>query len=355
MMAPAVRGQAVRIAHIVKPYIRVPPKRYGAVERILSLLAAEQARTHHVTMFATGDARLPEEVELISLFPREMGDQGYDRYIELAQVLHAFQHHLERPYEIVHAHAVDAAIPLAPMLGIPMVYSAHSILRRETEVLMELCDQELVTFTFLTEAHRASYPQIENAAVIPYGIPAASYPFYDASDKRGYLAYVGALTQAKGVRDAISVARMSGTELRIAGKVRDAVFFEEHVRPCLEDPLITFLGEVDDRERNELLGRAKAMLFPIHWSEPFGLVLLESLVVGTPVIAYARGSVPEILTNDVGCVVCSPEEMVEAVERVRSIRPLDCRSHVAQRFPLRRMIASFEALYARHARLLRKS
>ena len=345
----------MRIAHIVKPYIRVPPERYGAVERVLSLLATEQARTHRVTVFATGDARLPKEVELISIFAREMGDQGYDRYIELAQVLHAFQHHLKQRYDIVHAHAVDAAIPLAPMLGIPIVYSAHSILRRETEALIELCDQELVTFTFLTEAHRASYPQIERAAVIPYGIPATSYPFYDVSDKRGYFAFVGALTEAKGVLDAISVARMTGTELRIAGKVRDPLFFEEYVRPCLEDPLITYLGEVNDHERNVLLGQAKAMLFPIHWSEPFGLVLLESLVVGTPVIAYARGSVPEILTSNVGCVVCSPEEMAEAVERVKSLRPLDCRSHVAERFSLRRMIASFEALYAHHARLLRKS
>jgi glycosyltransferase involved in cell wall biosynthesis len=344
----------VHIAHVVKPYIRVPPERYGAVERVLSLLAREQARTHHVTMFATGDAKLPEEVELIPFFPREMGNQGYDRYIELAQVLHAFQLHLKRPYDIVHAHAVDAAIPLAPMLDIPMVYSAHSILRRETEALIELCDQERVSFVFLTEAHRASYPQIERASVIPYGIPAANYPFYDVSDKRGYLAFVGALTEAKGVLDAISVARMTGTELRIAGKVRDPVFFEEHIRPCLEDPLITFLGEVNDHERNMLLGQAKAMLFPIHWSEPFGLVLLESLVVGTPVIAYARGSVPEILTSNVGCVVCSPEEMTEAVERVQSLRPLDCRSHVAERFPLRRMIASFQRLYAHHARLLRK-
>ncbi len=142
----------MRIAHVVKPYIRVPPKRYGAVERVLSYLAAEQARAHHVTMFATGDAKLAEEVELVSFFPREMGDQGYDRYIELAQVLHAFQHHLGRPYDNVHAHEVDAAIPLAPMLGIPMVYSAHSILRRETEALIELCDQERVSFVFLTEA-----------------------------------------------------------------------------------------------------------------------------------------------------------------------------------------------------------
>ena len=341
----------MRIAHVVKPYIRVPPERYGAVERVLSLLVAEQARAHHVTMFATGDAKLAEEVELIPLFPSEMGDQGYDRYIELAQVLHAFQHCLKRPHDIVHAHAVDAAIPLAPMLGISMVYSAHSILRRETAALIELCDQDRVSFVFLTEAHRASYPQIERAAVIPYGIPLANYPFYDATDKRGYLAFVGALTEAKGVLDAIAVARMTGTELRIAGKVRDPVFFEEHVRPCLEDPLVTFLGEINDHERNVLLGQARATLFPIHWSEPFGLVILESLVVGTPVIAYGRGSIPEILTSNVGCVVGSPEEMAEAVGRVESLRPLDCRAHVAQRFPLQRMVASLEALYAHHARL----
>ena len=344
----------MHVAHLVKPYIRVPPARYGAVERVLSALAGEQARTHHVTMFATGDAKLPEEVELVSFFPHEMGDQGYDRYIELAQVLHAFQHHLTRRYDIVHAHAVDAAIPLAPMLDIPMIYSAHSVLRRETEVLIELCDQEQVSFVFLTEAHRASYPQVERATVVPYGISPAGYPFYDAGDKHEYLAFVGALTEAKGILDAISVARKTGTELRIAGKVRDPIFFEKHIRPCLEDPLITFLGEVNDHERNELLGRARAMLFPIRWSEPFGLVLLESLVVGTPVIAYANGSVPEILTSNVGCVVHSLEEMAEAVECVQALRPLDCRSYVAERFPLRRMIDSFEALYTRHARSLRK-
>jgi len=136
--------------------------------------------------------------------------------------------------------------------------------------------------------------------------------------------------------------------------VRDPVFFEEHVRPCLEDPLITFLGEINDHERNVLLGHAKAMLFPTHLSEPFGLVLLESLVVGTPVIAYDNGSVPEILTSKVGYVVYSLEEMAEAVEQMQSLRPLDCRSYVLERFPLQRMVTSLEELYACHARSFRK-
>jgi glycosyltransferase involved in cell wall biosynthesis len=335
----------MRLAHVTKPYISVPPKTYGAVERIVKILAEAQCCSHDVTLFAPGDARLDSRVKVSSLFGGSMGDRGYDRYLELAQVVHAFQQHVKTPFEVVHAHAVDAAVALGPMLDVPLVFSHHSIPRLETTTLLRLADAERLVNVFLTRSHRDAFGFWPRSHVIPYGVPLSQFPYVPAPASPPYLAFVGLVAPHKGVRDAIEVSYRSGVPLKIAGKICDAGYFKDEILVHVDQERICFLGEVDDCQRNHLLGHALAMLFPIHWNEPLGLVMLESMAVGTPVIGYGRGSVPEIVRPGVGFVVDGVDEMVEAVGDVACIRRHDCRDYVGSNFTVERMTSSYERVY----------
>jgi glycosyltransferase involved in cell wall biosynthesis len=335
----------MRLAHITKPYISVPPRTYGAVERIVKILAETQCRSHDVTLFAPGDARLDSRVKVRSLFSSSMGDKGYDRYLELAQVVHAFQEHFKTPFDVVHAHAVDAAVALGPMLDVPLVFSHHSVPRLETTTLLRLADPDRLVNVFLTQSHRNAFGFWPRSHVIPYGVPLSQFPYVASPASPPYLAFVGLLAPHKGVRDAIEVSCRSGVALKIAGKICDASYFKDEVLVHVDQERIFFLGEVDDCERNELLGHALATLFPTRWSEPFGLVMLESMAVGTPVIGYGNGSVPEIVRPGVGFVVGGVDEMVDAVAAVASIPRHDCRAYIGSDFTVERMTSSYERVY----------
>jgi glycosyltransferase involved in cell wall biosynthesis len=336
----------MRLAHITKPYISVPPRTYGAVERIVKILAEAQCCSHDVTLFAPGDARLDSRVKVRSLFSGSMGDKGYDRYLELAQVVHAFHQHVKTPFDVVHAHAVDAAVALGPMLDVPLVFSHHSVPRLETTTLLRLADQDRLVNVFLTRSHRDAFGSWPRSHVIPYGVPLSQFPYVPAPASPPYLAFVGLIAPHKGVRDAVDVSLRSGVPLKIAGKIRDAAYFRDEILSHVDQERISFLGEVDDCQRNDLLGNALATLFPIHWSEPLGLVMLESMAVGTPVIAYGRGSVPEIVCPSAGFVVNGLDEMVDAVAAVACISRHDCRDYVGSNFTVERMTSSYERVYA---------
>jgi glycosyltransferase involved in cell wall biosynthesis len=176
-------------------------------------------------------------------------------------------------------------------------------------------------------------------------VPLSQFPYVAAPASPPYLAFVGLLAPHKGVQDAIEVSCRSGVALKIAGKICDASYFKDEVLVHVDQERIFFLGEVDDCERNELLGHALATLFPTRWSEPFGLVMLESMAVGTPVIGYGNGSVPEIVRPGVGFVVGGVDEMVDAVAAVASIPRHDCRAYIGSDFTVERMTSSYERVY----------
>ena len=203
----------------------------------------------------------------------------------------------------------------------------------------------------ISDAQRAPLPEVRFLATIPHGLPRALYSFRARAD--GYLAFVGRISPEKRVDSAMRVAREAGLPLRIAAKVdpADRAYFQSEIRPLLDSmPNVEFLGEIGDRAKAELLGGARALLFPIDWPEPFGLVMIEALACGIPVIARRRGSVPEILRNGVTGFLCETEtEMAGAVARLHEVDRLRCREEFEARFSDRVMAERYLEVYRRVA------
>lgn len=338
----------MKIAHVSKPWLPVPSVKYGAIEKMLAYLIAEQVKTDEVTLFAPGNSKPARGIHLNSLFDEGIGDKGYDRNIELAQTLHAVLESQKYDFDVIHAHSTDPIVALASVTNLPLVFTFHSVSRFEGQILTKLAQDANITFVFLSKSHREQYPWIANAEVVHYGLPVSEFPFYEKSEKQDYLAFIGAISDRKGILEAIQVATSTNHRLKIAGKTRasDQAFFDQKVKPIIENnQLIEFVGEIDNNQRNEFLGKAKALLFPIKWQEPFGLVMLESLVVGTPVIAFNKGSVPEVITDDVGFIAKNVAEMSQAVERISTLSSRSCRNYVENNFSIKKMADTYNRIY----------
>ena len=340
----------MKIAHVSKPWLPVPSAKYGAIEKILGFLIAEQIKTHEVTLFAPGNSKLPRGIILNSLFDEGVGDKGFDRNIELAQTLHAVLEAKRLKFDIIHAHSTDPILALASVTNLPLVFTFHSVPKYEGQILAQLAQNTNITFVFLSKSHRKQFPWIPDAEVVPYGLPVSKFPFYGQSEKSDYLAFIGAISDRKGILEAIKVATSTNHKLKIAGKIRagDEDFFEREVKPAIQNNKnIEFFGEIDNNQRNDFLGKAKALLFPIKWQEPFGLVMLESLVVGTPVIAFNQGSVPEVINENIGFIVEDIDEMCQAVENISTISNRSCRDHVENQFSIKQMSNSYDRIYGK--------
>lgn len=333
----------LRIAHISKPYLPVPSTKYGAVEKIIQALAEGQAEKHHVTVFATGDSKLSSNVSSEFIFETGLGDRGYDRNIEFAQLCIALQK--ASKFDIIHVHSIDSALPLAGLLKKPIIFTFHNVCRFETSALMNITNQKYVLPIFLSKAQRDSYPPIHNSRVIPYGLDLKSFPLI--TNKQDYLVYVGAISPNKGVELAIKVAKKANKKLVIAGKIRDETYFSQIIYPSLDNKQIVFVNELSDTERNELVGKAIALLFPSKWREPFGLVMLESLAVGTPVIALDNGAVQEVLDSSVGVIANDLEDMLNGIDKVQEITPKTCRDFVYDNFNIITMLENYEKAYSK--------
>ncbi|MBP7572316.1 MAG: glycosyltransferase, partial [Acidobacteria bacterium] len=198
----------------------------------------------------------------------------------------------------------------------------------------------------ISDAQRQPLPRAAWVGTVRHGLPAGLLPF--SPEPGGYLAFLGRVSPEKGVGRAIAIARACGIPLRIAAKVdpADRVYFETEIRPLLDDPLVEFIGEIGENEKGPFLGGARALLFPIDWPEPFGVVMIEALACGLPVVAFEGGSVGEVISNGVnGFVVRSVEEAVHAVHRIGSIDRRACRADFERRFTASRMAADYLALY----------
>lgn len=331
---------------VAPPWLAVPPVGYGGTERIVSLLAdGLAARGHEVTLFAVGgsvtDARLVTPLDL----PPVPGDPAAVAD-ELFHALSAYRH--ADQFDVIHDHS-----GLGPALGAvlggrpPVVQTLHgpwTELGRRFAGLVH----DRVHLVAISEAQAADNPGVRYAAVIYNGVDLADYPY--TRTKRDYLAYVGRASPEKGTHVAVEVARRAGMPLKMAVKRVDAAewaYWEDMVVPRLR-------GDEEIHEQPphttkwEILAHARATLFPIDWEEPFGLVLIESMACGTPVIARRRGSVPEIVRHGVTGLLCDDlDAMVGAVAEASSIDPRRCRASVEERFSSESMVQAYEALYAR--------
>jgi len=341
----------MRIAMLAPLIEPVPPPQYGGTERVVSVLTeALVRRRHDVTLFASGDS--VTRAQLSAYWPRGLRhDTAVVSYLpyELAQIGEVYARAGE--FDVIHNHVGWMAFPFARLAPIPTVTTVHGRLDLPfTRTPYELFpEQPLVS---ISDNQRRPLARANWAATVYNGLDLSNFRFRpEAGD---YLVFLGRISPEKRPDRAIAIAEEVGMRLIIAAKVdpADRAYYMSEIEPLIQrSPLVDFIGEVDEREKDELLGGAYAYLFPIDWPEPFGLTMVESMATGTPVIAWRAGSVPEIVVDGVtGYIRDSIAGMVDAVRRADGLNRAACRAHVERFFNAERMVNGYEAVYTRLVR-----
>jgi glycosyltransferase involved in cell wall biosynthesis len=335
----------MRIAILAPPWFPIPPPRYGGIEWVVALLADGLVEAgHDVTLFATGEARTRAKV--VASFPEA-------RPLEIGRTWTELHHAVEclarlDGFDVVNDHSGPLGAVLGGLSATPFLHTVHGTLTGEAGKIYARLpsiapDVGLVSISL---NQRKPCPDLNWAATVPNALDLGAYP---VEPHRGdYLLFLGRLSPDKGCHRAIEVAKEAGVPLKIAGKMHDAAekyYFETEVRPRLSDR-VEYLGEVSHAEKVDLLQNARATLFPIQWEEPFGLVMIESMACGTPVIATRRGAVPEVVDDGrSGIIVGDASEMAAALAAADELDPLECRRYVEERFSRERMVREYEAAY----------
>ena len=335
----------LRIAQIAPLYESVPPKLYGGTERIVAYLAEELVRRgHDVTLFAAGDSTVKVPLE-----PGSPQSLRLARLDHLGPIFHlpmlSDVYENATRFDIIHSHVDCLSFPLARTVQVPTVSTMHGRLDLE-EVLPIYRSYSDLPAVSISNDQRRPLPEMNWVRTIYHGLPRDLLNF--SSGSGNYLAFLGRICPEKRPDLAIEVARRSGVPLKIAAKVDrfNQEYFDNVIKPMLSAPGIEFIGEINEKQKQQFLGDALALLFPIDWPEPFGLVVIEALACGTPVIARPCGSVPELLRHGVtGFIGSSMEELVSAVENLGSISRQRCRKEFETRFTVEVMAENYERVY----------
>jgi glycosyltransferase involved in cell wall biosynthesis len=346
-VAESKEVKTMRIAQVSPLYESVPPKLYGGTERVVSFLTEELVHQgHDVTLFASGDsitqARLVASCKHSLRLDPDCIDQLAHHILMLEQVVQQADN-----FDIIHFHVDYLHFPLSRRYGILHVTTLHGRLDIPDLVPLYQEFQEMPVIS-ISNSQREPLSWANWQGTVYHGLPLDLYPYREQPGE--YLAFLGRISPEKRVDRAIEIAKRVDIPLKIAAKidVMDEKYFEEKIKPLLNHPLIEYVGEVGDQEKGEFLGNAYALLFPINWPEPFGLVMIEAMACGTPVIAYDRGAVPEVLQDtETGFIVHDLEETVQAVQRVDTIDRGHCRQVFEERFSAPRMARDYVAIYQR--------
>ena len=337
---------ALAIAQVAPLHEAVPPKLYGGTERVVSFLTeALVAMGHDVTLFATGDSETA--ARLVPVVPRALRLRGAADPIAAHVLLLENVASRANDFDVIHFHCDYLHFPVSRRLAASTLTTLHGRLDIPELVPLyrEFSDTPLVS---ISDAQREPLPWACWMATIYHGLPADTGILRERPGN--YLAVLGRISPEKGIDRAIEIARRAGMELRIAAKVDDAdrTYFEAVIRPLLNQPGIEFIGEIDEAGKDAFLGEAYALLFPVDWPEPFGLVMIEAMARGTPVIGYRRGSVPEVIDEGVtGYLVNSVEESVRALECVSTLSRNAVRRRFDERFTSGRMARQYVDVYRR--------
>src|SRR5947208_2319025 len=339
----------MRIAQVAPLSESVPPKHYGGTERIVSYLTEELVRQgHDVTLFASGDSVTRARLVAACGQSLRLNDRCKDwiaRHIVLLEQV--FQR--AREFDVVHFHIDYLHFPLSRRTSVPQVTTLHG--RLDLPDLVPLYEQfRDMPVLSISNAQREPLPWANWQATIYHGLSKAFFTFQPTRGR--YLAFLGRISPEKRVDRAIEIARRVSMPLKIAAKVDrvDRRYFKRDIEPLLTASHVEWIGEISDQQKTGLLGNAYALLFPIDWPEPFGLVMIEAMACGTPIIAYNRGSVPEVMENGVtGFIVDEIEQAVEAVRRVRDLSRARCREVFEKRFTVSRMASNYINVYTRLA------
>lgn len=337
----------MRIAQIAPLWEPVPPHAYGGIELVVSLLSDELVRRgHEVTLFASGDSQTLAKLE--SCIPQSLRSLGIE-YGE-PEIYHTLQLHnvfkKVSEFDLIHSHVDWATFPYANLVKTPILHTIHGIIYPETEPLWQEARRQ--NFVSISHSQRRDDLGLNYVATVYNGIDLDHFPFYAQPDNPPYLAFLGRMSPQKGPHLAIEIARRTGWTLKMAGKINpvDREFFETQVKPHINGQQIQFLGEANHQEKCQLLGGAVATLFPITWPEPFGLVMAESMAVGTPVIAMEMGSTREVIEpGKTGFLCQTVEDCIAAIDSLRDIDRRACRDRIVAHFSVARMVDGYEAIY----------
>ncbi|MDP3057541.1 MAG: glycosyltransferase family 4 protein [bacterium] len=351
------KSKKLRIAQIGTLWETTPPSLYGGTERITSVLTEELVRRgHDVTLFATGDSKTSGRLE--SVYPRALYRDGVPWTNSLYSLLHitnAFDK--ADQFDVIHMHFNNRndyiALALAATVKTPTIFTIHFVLPEENDSVKQdrlflLKKYQKHNFVTISRAQQ-TLKFLNYAGMVHNGLNFSEFKFNDKPEE--YLVWLGRITPTKGTAEAVQAAIKVKTKLILAGKIDSAVpedirYYEEDIKPFIDGKQISYIGEVEDKEKIKLLQSAKALLNPIKWNEPFGLVTIEAMACGTPVIAFDRGPIREqIVDGETGFIVKNVDEMVEAVSKINNLDRRKCYERANKFFSAKVMAEGYEDVY----------
>jgi glycosyltransferase involved in cell wall biosynthesis len=340
----------MKIAQVAPLYEAVPPRFYGGTERVVAHLTDALVELgHEVTLFASGEARtkarlVPVRDQAIRLDPALLKSDLAAHLTQLAEV-----HRRADQFDVIHFHTDMIHFAFFDGMAAKTLTTLHG--RLDLKDLAGVYQRwDRFPLVSISDDQRRPLPWANWAATVHHGMAADLYRYQAKSE--GYLAFLGRISPEKRPDRAIEIAKRLGKPLKIAAKVdaADQTYFEEKIEPLLHDPLIEFIGEIGDHQKSAFLGGADALLFPIDWPEPFGLVMIEAMACGTPVIAYACGSVPEVIEEGfTGFIVHGEDEAVDAVHRLPNLDRAAIRRRFEERFSATAMARRYLAIYGQRS------
>ena len=344
----------LKIAQIAPLWETIPPKKYGGIEIMIDKITNELLkRGHEVTLFTSGNSKT--KARLRSVFPKslfEMKVDWYHRSQNLINAANAFS--MASDFDVIHNHAGDNGLLFSEISKTPVLTTLHNVLPGSKQKSSD----EYITMKYFsrkTNFVSISFDQRTHTDIkfnyvdtIYNGINLKDFTFNPKP--QDYLVWLGRIHYGKGLWNAVNAAKISKEKLIIAGNITcetDEEYFQS-VKPMIDGKQIKYIGEVGPKEKNKLLGGAKAVLFPSIWEEPFGLVMTEAMATGTPVIGFKKGSVPEVIKNGkTGFVVKNDKEMIKAIKNIDKIDRAECRKHVEENFTIEKMVDGYEKIYSR--------
>ena len=353
----------LRIAQVVSLQESVPPKGKNGLEFVVHYLTEELVkRGHEVTLFATKDSKT--KARLIDVLPypaakRRIFDWSATDY-SFAAITKAIE--MSEEFDVIHTHLGAGAFYFADLINTPLVETIHSPVRKISKKYLpkkniqskylkdKLRRYKKAYHVFVSKNQKKNAFLKSNNVVVHNGIDLEEFKFKEKAED--YFLYLGYVTPDKGAHWAVKAARRARVKLKLAGSYRYCEkYFEEEIKPYLKKGQIEYVGVVNPVRRNKLLGGAKAILVPLQWEEPFGLIMIEAMACGTPVIGFNKAAVPEIVKDGkTGFIVKDFKEMAKAVRRVGEINRFDCRAHVEKYFSVERMVDRYEGVYKKAIR-----
>lgn len=330
---------------------QVPPKKYGGTELVVhNLTELLMEMGHDVTLFATGDSQT--NAKLVPIFPQAIRtllkatDYNVRQTLTLIGIGKMLKYICDNEFDLVHNHVGWKLLPFVNIIDVPIVTTLHGNLSQTSEREVYSVYPDLNYISISMNQRKDETRKMNFIGNVYNGIALEKFNFF--AKAKDYFAFFARICHEKGALQAIEIAKKAGVKLVMAGKIDpvDSEYFEEKIKPLIDNKQITFIGEIGHEEKVQLLGNAKALIAPIQWEEPFGLYFIESMICGTPVIANNRGSVSEIIINNkTGFIVNTIEEAAKKVNEIEKINRYDCHMHVTRNFSAEKMAKEYLQIY----------